>query len=193
MAEITLYIGGARSGKSALAEEAAAACGKRVVYVATAGVWDEEMARRVELHRSRRPPDWETIEETHNVAGLLSSRLIGAAAVLVDCLTLWVTNLLLDRDLPWPGAGDRDKESYLLGQAGALADAAATFPAPVFLVTNEVGAGIVPANGQARLFRDVAGVVNRLVAARADRVIWTVAGIPVEIKNRRQKPAQGGE
>ena len=128
MAEITLFIGGARSGKSALAEEAAAACGGRVAYVATAGVWDEEMARRVALHRSRRPRDWETIEETHDVAGLLSSRLNSAAAVLVDCLTLWVTNLLLDRDLPWSGAGDKDKESYILGQAVALADAAAAFP-----------------------------------------------------------------
>lgn len=193
MAEITLFIGGARSGKSALAEDMAATYGSRVVYVATAGVWDEEMARRVALHRSRRPRDWQTIEETHNLVGILSARLDGAAAVMVDCLTLWATNLMLDPDLPHPGAGNKDKEAYIIQQAGELAAVAATCSVPVILVTNEVGTGIVPGNSQARLFRDVAGGVNRSIAARADRVIWTVAGIPVEIKSRCLKPAQGGK
>lgn len=182
MAETTLILGGARSGKSELAEELTAGYGSKVIYVATAGVWDEEMSRRVALHRCRRPSGWLTIEETHRPGLVFGNRVSGVDAVMVDCLTLWVSNLLLDYSLPYPGADDGAKEAYILEQAKELVAASVVCPIPVVLVSSEVGAGIVPEHKLARLFRDVAGGVNRIVAGQAHRVIWSVAGIPVEIK-----------
>ena len=182
MAETTLVLGGARSGKSELAEELVAGYGSKVIYVATAGVWDEEMSRRVVLHRRRRPPGWLTVEETHDPGVVFDDRVFGMDAVMIDCLTLWISNLLLDQNLPCPGAGDGAKEAYILDRAKALVAACVGCPVPVVLVSSEVGAGIVPEHKLARLFRDAAGGVNRIVAGQAHRVIWSVAGIPVEIK-----------
>ena len=168
MARTILVTGGARSGKSALAERLALGLGVPVLYVATAEAGDAEMAERIARHRARRGADWITVEEPFDLLGVLRAPDPGRPA-LVDCLTLWLSNLML--------AG-RDWE-------GPVRDLAAALPglsAPVVLVTNEVGAGIVPENALARRYRDAAGWMNQTVAAAADEVFLSVAGCPVRVK-----------
>ncbi len=163
MSELTLVLGGARSGKSRHAESLVV--GPRV-YVATAEALDEEMRERIAAHRAARE-GWETVEAPLNVAAAL--RGAGNRAVLVDCLTLWLSNLLLgEHDIP--AASD------------ALEAALEARVAPTVLVANEIGFGIVPGNALARRFRDEAGRLNQRIAERADAVVLVVAGIPVRIK-----------
>jgi len=181
LGEITLIIGGARSGKSNLAEKLAAEVGEAVVYVATAGVGDEEMAERVKQHRLRRPEGWATVEETHDLPGVLLGLSPGAVA-LVDCLTLWMSNLLLDDRVPQLAAGAAEKEEYIIDQARALVQAARDRQLHLLLVSNEVGCGLVPEYELGRVYRDIAGRVNQLLAGLADRVIYVVAGLPLELK-----------
>ncbi|MBF7083057.1 bifunctional adenosylcobinamide kinase/adenosylcobinamide-phosphate guanylyltransferase [Desulfallas sp. Bu1-1] len=180
--EIILVIGGARSGKSALAEKLAAALGDEVTYVATAGIHDEEMAVRVRRHRERRPEGWKTVEETHNLANVLRSTPAGSV-ILIDCLTLWVTNLLLDESVPKPGATGEEKEKYILDEVRDILGVARNNKHIVILVSNEVGYGLVPDNQLGRLFRDITGRVNQCIARVADRVFLVTAGIPLEIKS----------
>jgi len=165
-ARLTLVLGGARSGKSRHAEELVTALPPPWIYVATAQPLDDEMAARIAEHRSRRDPRWRTVETPRDVAGAIDR---ADGAVLVDCLTLWLTNLML-------GGADSDVEMQRLEQALAHASQ------PVVLVANEVGLGIVPENALARRFRDAAGRLNQAMAARADRVVLMVAGIPVQVK-----------
>ncbi len=161
--QLTFVLGGARSGKSRHAEALITALPPPWRYVATAQAFDDEMRLRIAAHRERRAPDWQTVEAPQDLPAALESPL----PALVDCLTLWVSNLLLvGREPDWPGL------------AAAL-DARA---APTVLVANEVGLGIVPENALARRFRDAAGVLHQAVAARADKVVFTVAGIPVMVK-----------
>lgn len=164
---LTLILGGARSGKSSHAERLIA--GRPAVYVATSQVWDAEMADRVAQHQARRDGGaWETIEEPLDVAGVLG-RDLGGRPVLVDCLTLWLTNVLLaGRDIP--------------AEVERLCAALAAAPGPVLCVANEVGLGIVPDNALARRFRDEAGRLNQAVAAVADRVEFIAAGLPLRLK-----------
>jgi adenosylcobinamide kinase/adenosylcobinamide-phosphate guanylyltransferase len=170
MGKSILVTGGARSGKSALAEELVADLGPRAVYIATANAGDPEMAARIAAHRDRRGAGWTTLEAPHDLAGALAATDDGRPR-LVDCLTLWLSNLMLDgRD--WSGAG------------GALVAALGAQASPVVLVTNEVGAGIVPENALARAFRDAAGQLNQRVAAAADEVFLVVAGLPLRLKPR---------
>jgi len=178
MVALILVLGGGRSGKSAFAEELAARAGSRVVYVATAEVGDGEMARRVAVHRARRPASWRTVEEPRRPDRAV--RLSGgeADAVLVDCLTMWITNLLLDD----PDCPAEKKEALILARARELADAAVAVPVPVILVANEVGLGLVPDNPLGRVYRDIAGRVNQYLAGRAERVYLVVAGLPLELK-----------
>lgn len=163
---LTLVLGGARSGKSAYAEGLVMACPAPWLYLATAETWDDEMAERVRLHRARRGEGW----VTRDVPLALPEALAAAQGpVLVDCLTLWLTNLIL---------GEAD-----VGQAcDRLAAACAAAPGPVVLVSNEVGLGIVPDNALARRFRDEAGRLHQRMAALADRVVLTVAGLPLVVK-----------
>ncbi|GAV22010.1 bifunctional adenosylcobinamide kinase/adenosylcobinamide-phosphate guanylyltransferase [Carboxydothermus pertinax] len=162
-----LITGGVRSGKSSFAEKLATSFGEKVVYVATATAGDEEMRERIAKHQSRRPPNWTTVEEPVNLRDvLLTAR---GDAVLVDCLTLWVTNLLL-------------KEEDVVGKAYEVVEIFPKITVPLIFVTNEVGSGIVPDNPLARKFRDVAGLVNQVFAKYCDEVYLTVAGIPVKIK-----------
>lgn len=184
---LILVLGGARSGKSGFAEELAGRAGPRVVYVATATVGDQEMARRVAHHRARRPVNWQTVEEPFRPERAV--RVYGgeADAVLVDCLTMWITNLLLDG----PERPAEDTETLILERARELADAAGPAPARVILVANEVGLGLVPDNPLGRNYRDIAGRVNQYLARRADQVYLVVAGLPVEIKSLSR--AVGGE
>ncbi len=167
-ATITLVTGGARSGKSRYGESLITALPPPWVYVATAEAGDAEMAARIAEHRARRSADWTIIEAPHELAGVFSCIPEGAP-VLVDCLTLWLSNqLLADADL--------EKETDKL--AGALA----RHTGCLVLVTNEVGSGVVPDNALARRFRDAQGRLNQCIAALADRVVLVVAGLPLVVK-----------
>lgn len=170
MAASHLILGGARSGKSryAIAQQPA---GARVVFVATARPGDPDLARRIARHRAERPRDWTTVEAPDDLPGALE-RLAAADAVVVDCLTLWVANRLLD------GAADE----AILAAADALARVVARPPWTLTLVSNEVGGGVHPETDAGLRFRDLLGLVNQRVAAAADRVTLLVAGLPLILK-----------
>jgi adenosylcobinamide kinase / adenosylcobinamide-phosphate guanylyltransferase len=164
----TLVLGGARSGKSRYAESLIAACPPPWVYVATGEPRDDEMRARIAEHRARRGREWRTVEAPRDLVGALEKNAIGGA-VLVDCLTLWLSNLML---------ADADIEAETTRLETALARVAR----PVVLVSNEVGLGIVPDNALARRFRDAQGRLNQRIAARASRVVLMVAGLPLVVK-----------
>jgi adenosylcobinamide kinase/adenosylcobinamide-phosphate guanylyltransferase len=169
----TLVTGGCRSGKSRHAQNLAEAVpGVRRCYIATCVPLDEEMQRRVARHQADRGPEWRTVEEPIAVARAIDAHSAKANVILVDCLTLWISNLM--------GAG-KDMDA-VVAAARELSETVGRSACPVILVTNEVGAGIVPKNALARTYRDTAGLVNQSLAAACDRVVWTVAGIPVQIK-----------
>lgn len=166
---LTLILGGARSGKSRHAEALIAVTPAPWRYVATAQALDAEMAERIALHRQRRGAGWQTHEAPLDVPGALARLGREAPPILVDCLTLWLTNLML---------GEHD-----IAAAGtALESALDAVRAPVVLVGNEVGLGIVPENALARRFRDEAGGLHQRLAARADHVLFMVAGLPMQVK-----------
>ncbi len=169
-ARIVLVTGGAKSGKSAWAENRVHHWTGTPVYVATAEVGDDEMAARIADHKARREGAWWVIEEPRELARVLRET-DGAGPRLVDCLTLWLSNEVL--------AGDGDWRVALDGLTAALR----TQTSPVVLVTNEVGSGIVPANALARRFQDAAGVVNQAIGALADEVVLVVAGQALKIKS----------
>lgn len=164
---VTLVLGGARSGKSRHAEALAAREAPPWIYVATAEALDAEMQARVAAHRARRARGWVTVEAPLAVAQALDAA--GTAPVLVDCLTLWLSNLML---------GGADEAAAWACLEAALARRRA----PTILVANEVGLGIVPENALARRFRDAAGILNQRAAARADRVVLMAAGLPLTLK-----------
>ena len=168
LANLTLILGGARSGKSALAESLLTAVSGPWAYIATAEAHDDEMCQRIAAHQARRVSGWLTFEAP--VA--LPEVLAGDAAdhlVLVDCLTLWLTNVML---------GGHD----VAHATAALIDALSRRAHPCILVSNEVGLGIVPDNALARAFRDEAGRLNQRIAAVADRVLFVAAGLPMTLK-----------
>lgn len=162
-------LGGARSGKSCYAEWLIATYPKPWIYVATAEARDDEMAERIAAHRARRDAGWRTVEAPHDLADALQAAPADAA-VLVDCLTLWLSNLL-------EGSFDID------AQTARLQAALAERTGPTVLVSNEVGLGIVPDNALARHFRDAQGILNQRLAEQASRVIMMVAGLPVPVKS----------
>lgn len=167
---LTLVLGGAASGKSAFAEALVTATGLARVYIATAQPFDDEMRTKAERHRAQRGPDWRTVEEPRDLPAALST-VTGAEAVLIDCATLWLTNLIL---------AETDPETA----TGALIAALDRCPAPVVVVSNEVGQGIVPDNALARSFRNAQGALNQRLAARADRVVAVMAGLPLVLKGQ---------
>ncbi|MFZ5964826.1 bifunctional adenosylcobinamide kinase/adenosylcobinamide-phosphate guanylyltransferase [Thalassococcus sp. BH17M4-6] len=170
MEKSILITGGARSGKSALAERLALRATGRAVYIATAEAQDDEMSERIAAHRARRGAEWTTLQVPLDLLGALrESDNEAGDPRLVDCLTLWLSNLMLS-GADWRAAGQD------------LADALAAQRAPVVFVTNEVGAGIVPENRLAREFRDAAGWLNQTVAEAAEAVWLCVAGYPVKVK-----------
>jgi adenosylcobinamide kinase/adenosylcobinamide-phosphate guanylyltransferase len=182
-AKIVLVTGGARSGKSNFAERYVARLGKPVAYIATAQVLDGEMADRVARHRDRRPADWQTFEAPYTAHEAIGSA--SAGAILFDCVTLYVSNLMLSPDAP-ATAGERYE--YVRAAVAALVDAARAAAATVVFVTNEVGMGIVPDNALAREYRDLAGLANQQLAAAADEVYLVVSGIAVDIKKLADCP-----
>jgi adenosylcobinamide kinase / adenosylcobinamide-phosphate guanylyltransferase len=165
---VTLVLGGARSGKSRYAEELLIALPLPRTYVATAQGLDDEMAARIAAHQARRGPEWQTIEAPHDLVGVLSVAAPGSS-MLIDCVTLWLSNRML---------AHADVEAEI----EALQNALARSIAPVVLVSNEVGSGIVPDNALARRFRDLQGRLNQRLAARAERVVLLVAGLPLMLK-----------
>jgi len=172
-ARITLVLGGCRSGKSRYALDAAnGIAGDKKIYLATSVPTDNEMEKRVARHQAERGTDWQTIEEPVLIHEAIADAADRARVILVDCLTLWTSNLLLHGK----------EEDGIMAAVDLLVSALGVASCPVLLVSNEVGYGIVPENSLARQFRDMAGLVNQRVARAADRVILTVAGIGVQIK-----------
>lgn len=167
-----LVIGGARSGKSRYAQERAEATGLSPMFIATAQAYDDEMRERIARHQADRGPEWQTVEAPLDLAQTIKAHGAPDRVVLVDCLTLWVSNLML--------AG-RD----IAAATGDLAEVLGGAKGPVILVANEVGLGIVPDNALARRFRDAAGIVNQKVAALADEVQFLAAGLPLTLKQNR--------
>lgn len=170
--QLTFILGGARSGKSAYAERLAADSGLAPVYVATAQALDAEMEQRIALHRQRRNASWRTVEEPLALAASIAAVALPGTFVVVDCLTLWLTNILL--------AG-RDPDA----EADELVDTLSTAMVPLALISNEVGQGIVPAGELSRRFVDAAGRLHQAVAAVAGRVVLMTAGIPLDLKPRQ--------
>jgi adenosylcobinamide kinase/adenosylcobinamide-phosphate guanylyltransferase len=164
---VTLILGGARSGKSRHAEEIIQGLPPPWIYIATAQAFDDEMRDRIAEHRRRRGDDWRTIEAPIDLAGALAEA--GGRPVLIDCLTLWLTNLML---------GDHS----VAAEASVFEEALARLSAPTVLVSNEVGLGLVPETPLGRSFRDEAGRLNQRIAAKAGRVLFMVAGLPMTVK-----------
>lgn len=177
MSNTILITGGARSGKSRFAEELTRSFGTALCYIATAQALDGEMDERIERHRLRRGNQWETIEEPLMIPQTLA-RIDGIySAILLDCVTLWLSNLLLSHDENDPAA-----EGLVLTNVQRLAATLRGMSTPVILVTNEVGQGIVPENPLARLYRDIAGQANQILAAACTTVYVTISGIPLKLK-----------
>jgi adenosylcobinamide kinase / adenosylcobinamide-phosphate guanylyltransferase len=175
MAQLTLVLGGVRSGKSRWAEHLAGTC-PPVIYLATALAGDADMDQRIRQHQQRRPADWRTVEEPWDVVRAVAEQR-KAGSVLVECLSLWLTNLLVG--LPGrPGRSDAD----IRIEVEALAGAAQEVPARVIVVSNEVGCGLMPANVLARRFGDLLGEANQRLAAAAAEVYALLAGIPLRVK-----------
>lgn len=190
MGRLILVTGGVRSGKSDFAQSLAARFGgDRVLFVATAEGLDDEMRRRILAHQESRPPSWRTVEATNEVGRAVRDNAGGAAAVVIDCLTLLVSNTLLALgDTPDP----TEAEARAGAEVAAIVEAARAVDAAVIVVSGEVGLGLVPANPVGRLFRDVLGRANQRIAAAADSVYFMVAGIPLDVKalaSRNPDPA----
>lgn len=179
--ELILILGGARSGKSALAEKLAHR-GRRVLFVATAEARDEDMKRRIAAHRERRPSGWDTLEEPLDLVAALRPLLNRYDTFLLDCITLWVSNLLLDEP------ARAEDGSRIPGAARELMDLIAESPATWILVSNEVGQGIVPSSDLGRAYRDALGRVNQVAASRANKVYLMTAGLALELKSLGARP-----
>jgi adenosylcobinamide kinase / adenosylcobinamide-phosphate guanylyltransferase len=179
----TLVFGGARSGKSAHAETLAEQSGKEIVYLATAQAGDVEMTARIAHHRERRAPSWITVEETHALGDAIAHWSAPHRLVLVDCLTVWLSNLLFAETQDFPDVGRIDVPAIFGHERAKLLDALAQASGDIILVSNEVGMGIVPQGAVSRWFVDEAGRLNQAVAACCDRVVFVAAGLPLVLKS----------
>lgn len=175
VASTVLVTGGARSGKSLYAEGLVRAAQRERIYVATCTPFDDEMRQRIDRHRDQRGEGWRTIEEPRDLAGVIAAESTAQSAILVDCLTLWLSNLIF---------AEADPEA----ETARLAEALRAAPGPVVLVTNEVGSGIVPDNALARRFRDEQGRLNRRIAEVADVAVLVAAGLPLVLKPSHLQP-----
>lgn len=212
LGNFTLVTGGARSGKSRFAELLATHSGLPVTYIATAQIWDLEMADRVEKHRQSRPTEWNLIEEPYHINKTLLSIKENSGLILLDCVTIWLSNLLLASSNPeesltntsspsnnYSSTSDSTEkkpiyfspsiiaETAILSEVQKVAQTAAQISPKVIFVTNEVGQGIVPDNPLARAYRDLAGRANQILAEAATKVYFVVAGYPLEIKHQGQQ------
>jgi adenosylcobinamide kinase / adenosylcobinamide-phosphate guanylyltransferase len=176
-----LVLGGVRSGKSRYADELARSQARAVTLIATAEAGDEEMAARIEAHRRHRDPGWRIIEEPLALASALRRAVSPESLVIVDCLTVWLSNLLCGNDAD---ASRRETEGLL--------DALSSLAGDCILISNEVGFGIIPANALARRFGDEAGVLHQRIAAQCDRVVLMVAGLPLTVKDSQARMSRPG-
>lgn len=180
MARIMLITGGCRSGKSAYAQQMAESLPAKRLYVATAPVTDEEMRQRIERHKlARRDRGWETVEEQIDLVGVFE-RHREHHVVLVDCVTLWVNNLMYRAEQESRELDEAD----VAKQCEAMLDAVEACPGTAIFVTNEVGLGVVPENATARRYRDLIGRANQVIGARADTVTLVCCGIPLHLKQK---------
>lgn len=178
---VVLVLGGVRSGKSRFAQQLAAS-GERVAFIATAEGRDEEMAGRIARHREDRPAQWTTIEAPISIAEAILNCDGKFDTILVDCLTLWASNLM---------EHEGQDSRRILDHADRLVEALRRVKASVVLVSNQVGDGIVPQNEMARSYRDLLGAINQRVAAAADKVVLMVAGCPLVIKHAEEEASRG--
>ena len=172
--EMILILGGVRSGKSSYAQKLASEIGSRVLFLATAEACDDEMKKRIARHKASRPASWITIEEQINIAETVRKNQAHADAVIIDCITVWLSNMLMHNE--------QLTEKELISSVDRLLDAYNYGDATYIIVSGEVGMGIVPEHPLGRIFRDYLGLVNQRLAGRADRAVLMVAGIPVDVK-----------
>lgn len=172
MKKFILILGGARSGKSSYAVELAKKISKKVAFIATAAASDEEMVKRINLHRISRPRHWKLIEEAKNINSFFPKLKKNYEVVLIDCIGLWISNLLLE-DF---------KDRIILNKVIELLNTISATDITTIIVSNEVGSGLVPENPLARRFRDLLGSANQMMAKKADEVTVMQAGIPLKIK-----------
>jgi adenosylcobinamide kinase/adenosylcobinamide-phosphate guanylyltransferase len=174
----TLITGGARSGKSRMAQELARKASGLVLFVATAEVGDEEMKRRIEAHRKNRPADWTTLEVTTHIGRKITANIGRAKTVIIDCITLLINNIFQQHKGTADALLEKEAEAEIKELISCIDHSSARF----IIVTNEVGFGIVPADRVSRLYRDLLGKANQMLAEHADEVILMVAGIPTIVK-----------
>ena len=180
MGKIILVTGGARSGKSKFAESLALKIGDgKAAYIATAQIFDDEMSHRVKLHQERRKENWTTYEAPFDAYKIISTAAEKFNTILFDCVTIYLSNFICAANLDNVEKIYRDAEDLIQ----RLIDAAKNSNATIIFVSNEVGAGIVPENKLARIFRDIAGLANQHIAANSEKVFLTVAGLAVDIKS----------
>jgi len=176
MSQTIFITGGARSGKSRFAEQLAVTYGAPLGYLATAQLLDDEMGQRIQKHQLRRGDGWQTVEEPLQLAQTLAAIDGRFKVILLDCLTLWLSNLLLQEEL------SDGTEERIVEEMRQLAATLKSMTTPVIIVSNEVGMGIVPENRLARIFRDIAGRANQIIAATADEAWLVASGIPLRLK-----------
>ncbi len=188
MGHLTLITGGARSGKSSFAEQQILLCGEKIAYIATAHPFDREMEDRIARHKEQRPSAWQTFEEPLAPSRIIRQHASGFDGILLDCLTVMTTNIILqESDVDWQNPSIEifnDIELRILQEIELLLEVAESFPGHLFVVTNEVGLGIVPDNPLSRFFRDCSGRVNQKMAAAANEVYFVVSGLPMQIKGQ---------
>lgn len=179
----TLVFGGARSGKSAYAERLAIASGKPVIYLATAQAGDDEMRSRIAHHQTRRPAEWLTVEQPLALADAIAQYSRPDNLILLDCLTLWLSNLLFSEQIEMPDIGAITPPALFTEQRNLLLQALASCRGDLVMVSNEVGMGIIPQGAISRWFVDEAGRLNQAVAAQCEQVVWVAAGLPLYLKS----------
>lgn len=173
MAKLTFITGGCRSGKSTYAVELAKKSGGKTAFVATAVGFDAEMRGRIKAHKAQRPAAWKTFEEPEKLSALIAQQAVAFDTVIIDCITVYLTNLMIGKK----------SAKEIEAEVSALITAIRSSRSRFIIVSNEVGMGIVPATALGRKFRDLAGTVNKSLAAAADRVILMVSGLPLTVKN----------
>jgi adenosylcobinamide kinase / adenosylcobinamide-phosphate guanylyltransferase len=188
MGRLTLILGGARSGKSTFAQQLAGERSRRVAYIATARVLDEEMEQRIAAHQLARPDQWVTLEIPSGIGRTLAMSPLQADGVVMDCLTMLVTNLLMDIPSNEEKLAEAEADAKVQAEVDELLDIIREGSADWIVVSNEVGLGLVPPYPLGRVYRDLLGRANQRLAACAEEVFFLVAGIPVPIHAFRKQP-----
>ncbi len=183
MKKVILILGGARSGKSHFAQEYERRRGEKVLYVATATAGDADMQRRIEKHRQARPPDWRTLEVTSNIGTQIEANAGDAQVIVIDCITLLVNNIFSrHQETEFDAINDAALEKEVVDEIQQLQKCLKKVDSSFLIVSNEVGLGLVPDNRMGRLYRDILGRANQMLAQTADEVYLMVAGIPLRVK-----------